>query len=111
MDEGGWFSTGDVATIDPDGFIELVDRSKDVIKSGGEWISSIAVENVAAAHEQVRQLKPCLVPCMRPEPEGCCSMTATCRVDLHPCNLAMHCMGCHQLTFSCSGLCHLAASM
>jgi acyl-CoA synthetase (AMP-forming)/AMP-acid ligase II len=42
--EDGWFATGDVATIDPEGHVELVDRSKDVIKSGGEWISSIALE-------------------------------------------------------------------
>ncbi|MEJ8814150.1 long-chain-fatty-acid--CoA ligase [Variovorax ureilyticus] len=46
-DEEGFFSTGDVATIDPDGFLQLVDRAKDVIKSGGEWISSIDVENAA----------------------------------------------------------------
>ena len=44
----GWFRTGDVATIDPHGFMEVVDRSKDVIKSGGEWISSIELENIAA---------------------------------------------------------------
>jgi fatty-acyl-CoA synthase len=49
----GWFATGDVATIDPDGFVELVDRSKDVIKSGGEWISSIALENIAVSHPDV----------------------------------------------------------
>ncbi|MFS8975193.1 3-(methylthio)propionyl-CoA ligase [Cupriavidus necator] len=49
----GWFPTGDVATIDPDGFMQITDRSKDVIKSGGEWISSIDIENVAAAHPAV----------------------------------------------------------
>jgi len=49
----GWFATGDVATIDPNGHVELVDRSKDVIKSGGEWISSIALENVAVSHPDV----------------------------------------------------------
>ena len=43
----GWFPTGDVATLDADGFVQITDRSKDVIKSGGEWISSIDVENVA----------------------------------------------------------------
>jgi acyl-CoA synthetase (AMP-forming)/AMP-acid ligase II len=43
----GWFSTGDVATIDPAGYMQITDRSKDVIKSGGEWISSIALENLA----------------------------------------------------------------
>ena len=46
----GWFPTGDVATIDPDGFVQITDRSKDVIKSGGEWISSIEIENIAMAH-------------------------------------------------------------
>jgi fatty-acyl-CoA synthase len=49
----GWFPTGDVATIDPDGYMQITDRSKDVIKSGGEWISSIDVENVAVAHPAV----------------------------------------------------------
>ena len=49
----GWFPTGDVATIDPDGFMQITDRSKDVIKSGGEWISSIDVENIAMAHPGV----------------------------------------------------------
>ncbi|MEZ4237417.1 MAG: long-chain-fatty-acid--CoA ligase [Myxococcota bacterium] len=45
----GWFATGDIATIDPDSYVHLTDRSKDVIKSGGEWISSIALENAAAS--------------------------------------------------------------
>ena len=49
----GWFPTGDVATIDADGYMQITDRSKDVIKSGGEWISSIDVENVAMAHPAV----------------------------------------------------------
>ena len=49
----GWFPTGDVATIDADGYMQITDRSKDVIKSGGEWISSIDVENVAMAHPSV----------------------------------------------------------
>jgi 3-(methylthio)propionyl---CoA ligase len=51
--QGGWFPTGDVATIDPDGFMQITDRSKDVIKSGGEWISSIDIENIAVAHPAV----------------------------------------------------------
>jgi len=54
-DAAGWFDTGDVASIDPDGFVELVDRTKDVIKSGGEWISSIQLENIAVAHPAVRE--------------------------------------------------------
>jgi 3-(methylthio)propionyl---CoA ligase len=49
----GWFPTGDVATIDADGFMQITDRSKDVIKSGGEWISSIDVENIAMSHPAV----------------------------------------------------------
>jgi fatty-acyl-CoA synthase len=51
----GWFPTGDVATIDPDGYMQITDRSKDVIKSGGEWISSIDLENLAIAHPAVAQ--------------------------------------------------------
>jgi 3-(methylthio)propionyl---CoA ligase len=49
----GWFPTGDVAKIDTDGFMQIVDRSKDVIKSGGEWISSADIENVACLHPEV----------------------------------------------------------
>ena len=49
----GWFPTGDVGTIDPQGYLQITDRSKDVIKSGGEWISSIDVENIAMAHPAV----------------------------------------------------------
>jgi 3-(methylthio)propionyl---CoA ligase len=52
---GGWFPTGDVATIDAGGYIQITDRSKDVIKSGGEWISSIELENVAIAHPAVAE--------------------------------------------------------
>ncbi|AOJ33913.1 3-(methylthio)propionyl-CoA ligase [Burkholderia metallica] len=51
--EDGWFPTGDVATIDADGYMQITDRSKDVVKSGGEWISSIDIENIAAAHPAV----------------------------------------------------------
>jgi 3-(methylthio)propionyl---CoA ligase len=55
----GWFPTGDVATIDANGFMQITDRSKDVIKSGGEWISSIDVENIAMAHPAV-QMAACV---------------------------------------------------
>ncbi len=55
LDSDGWFATGDVATIDADGFMEITDRSKDVIKSGGEWISSIALENIAVSHPDVAE--------------------------------------------------------
>ena len=51
----GWFPTGDVATIDADGYMQITDRSKDVIKSGGEWISSIDLENVAVGHPAVAE--------------------------------------------------------
>ncbi len=54
VDKDNWFSTGDVASIDPLGYMRITDRSKDVIKSGGEWISSIEIENMAVSHEQVR---------------------------------------------------------
>ncbi len=53
LDEDGWFGTGDVATIDADGYVQLTDRLKDVIKSGGEWISSIEIENLAMSHPDV----------------------------------------------------------
>ena len=49
----GWFPTGDVGTLDPDGYLQITDRSKDVIKSGGEWISSIDLENLAMAHPAI----------------------------------------------------------
>ena len=55
LGEGGWCPTGDVATIDADGYMQITDRSKDVIKSGGEWISSIELENIAIAHPGVAQ--------------------------------------------------------
>jgi len=53
--EDGWFPTGDVAVIDADGYMQITDRSKDVIKSGGEWIGSIDLENIAVAHPAVLQ--------------------------------------------------------
>jgi 3-(methylthio)propionyl---CoA ligase len=53
--EDGWFPTGDVATIDADGYMQITDRSKDVIKSGGEWIGTIDLENIAMAHPAVQQ--------------------------------------------------------
>jgi acyl-CoA synthetase (AMP-forming)/AMP-acid ligase II len=53
VDEDGWLGTGDVGAIDPDGYVKLTDRLKDVIKSGGEWISSIEIENLAMSHPDV----------------------------------------------------------
>jgi fatty-acyl-CoA synthase len=58
----GWFSTGDVVTIDPDGTIKIADRSKDLIKSGGEWISSVDVENALMAHPLVKEAAVIGVP-------------------------------------------------
>jgi fatty-acyl-CoA synthase len=61
-DGKGWFPTGDVASIDADGFVAITDRSKDVIKSGGEWISSIDIENIAMAHPAVAMAACIAVP-------------------------------------------------
>jgi fatty-acyl-CoA synthase len=55
LDDAGWFDTGDIATIDPDGYMQITDRAKDVIKSGGEWISSIDLENAAIGHPAVAE--------------------------------------------------------
>jgi fatty-acyl-CoA synthase len=55
LDDNGFFDTGDVATIDPRGFMQITDRAKDVIKSGGEWISSIDLENLAVGHPKVAE--------------------------------------------------------
>ncbi len=60
--EDGWFPTGDVATIDADGYMQITDRSKDVIKSGGEWISSIDLENLAVGHPAVAEAAVIGVP-------------------------------------------------
>ena len=53
LDEGGWFSTGDVAVLHPDGTMQITDRKKDLIKSGGEWISSLDLEEAAARHPEI----------------------------------------------------------
>ena len=63
--QDGWFPTGDVVTIDADGYIQITDRTKDVIKSGGEWISSIELENIAMAHPAVA-MAACIA---RPDPK------------------------------------------
>ena len=55
VDENGWFETGDVACVDPEGYMLITDRTKDVIKSGGEWISSIELENLAVDHPKVAE--------------------------------------------------------
>jgi fatty-acyl-CoA synthase len=80
-DEEGWFATGDIARIDEDGFLQITDRAKDVIKSGGEWISSIDLENAATSHAAVAeaavigvahprwQERPLLLICTHPAAE------------------------------------------
>ena len=55
VDADGWFDTGDISSIDPEGYMTIVDRAKDVIKSGGEWISSVDLENAAQGHPDVMQ--------------------------------------------------------
>jgi len=62
VEPDGWFHTGDVAAIDPDGYVRLTDRHKDVIKSGGEWISSIDLENAAMADESVAEAAAIAIP-------------------------------------------------
>ena len=62
LDEDGWFDTGDVANIDPDGYLQITDRIKDVIKSGGEWVSSLDLENLLSQHEAVLESAAIGVP-------------------------------------------------
>jgi fatty-acyl-CoA synthase len=58
----GWLPTGDLARIDPDGTVQLVDRAKDLVKSGGEWISSAQLESAIAAHPAVREAAVIAIP-------------------------------------------------
>ena len=60
--EDGWFQTGDIVTIDPRGYIQIKDRSKDVIKSGGEWITSVELENALMAHPAVAEAAVIAIP-------------------------------------------------
>ena len=62
VEEDGWFHTGDMATIDPEGYLQITDRRKDVIKSGGEWISSIDLENAAIAHPDIGEAAVIAIP-------------------------------------------------
>jgi acyl-CoA synthetase (AMP-forming)/AMP-acid ligase II len=93
IEPDGWFHTGDMATIDPDGYMQITDRRKDVIKSGGEWISSIDLENAAVAHNDVAEAaviaipdprwgeRPLLIvaprPGCRPEPQSLIELLAS----------------------------------
>jgi fatty-acyl-CoA synthase len=77
--DDGWFRTGDIVVMHPNGFVEIADRAKDVIKSGGEWISSVAIENALMAHPKVLEAAVIGVPderwserpmaCVVPRPE------------------------------------------
>src|SRR5207249_3727734 len=60
--DDGWFRTGDIATIDPDGYVQITDRAKDVIKSGGEWISSVDLENAIMGHPKVAAAAVIAIP-------------------------------------------------
>jgi fatty-acyl-CoA synthase len=60
--DGGWLRTGDIGTIDAEGYLKITDRSKDLIKSGGEWISSVDLENAIVAHPGVREAAVIAVP-------------------------------------------------
>ncbi|MDW8339684.1 MAG: AMP-binding protein, partial [Thermoleophilia bacterium] len=60
--EDGWFKTGDIVTIEPHGYIEIQDRAKDLVKSGGEWISSVALENALMGHPAVAEAAVIAVP-------------------------------------------------
>ncbi|MBG6148448.1 fatty-acyl-CoA synthase [Labrenzia sp. EL_142] len=62
FDQDGWFCTGDIAKIDPQGFLQITDRSKDLIKSGGEWISSLDLENIVMSHPGVANCAVIAVP-------------------------------------------------
>ena len=62
LDAEGWFGTGDVASISPQGFLNITDRAKDLIKSGGEWISSLDVENLAMAHDHIANCAVIAIP-------------------------------------------------
>ena len=60
--DDGWFRTGDIVTIDPEGYVKIADRAKDMIKSGGEWISSVDLENALMGHPAVREAAVIALP-------------------------------------------------
>jgi len=84
--QDGWFRTGDVATIDQEGYVQIVDRTKDLVKSGGEWISTVELENILMAHPKVLEAAVIAVPhprwqerplaCVVPKPDFKDSLTS-----------------------------------
>jgi fatty-acyl-CoA synthase len=62
VDSEGFFDTGDIGTIDPHGYLQITDRSKDLIKSGGEWISSVEIENIASGHPKALMAAVIAIP-------------------------------------------------
>ena len=60
--DDGWFKTGDIVTIEPNGYVEIQDRSKDLVKSGGEWISTVALENALMGHPAVLEAAVIAIP-------------------------------------------------
>jgi fatty-acyl-CoA synthase len=89
----GWLRTGDIGTIDPRGFVRLTDRAKDLIKSGGEWISSVELENELAGHPQVREAAVIAMPDERwsERPLACVVLEAD--ADVGPAELRGHLEG------------------
>src|SRR4029077_6344049 len=86
----GWFRTGDVATILPNGYMEIADRTKDLIKSGGEWISSVALENALMAHPKVQEAAVIAIPDERwsERPMACVVARPEARGDISEAELA-----------------------
>ncbi|CAM3770702.1 3-methylmercaptopropionyl-CoA ligase [Pseudomonas reidholzensis] len=87
MDAGGWLQTGDVASIDEDGYLQITDRSKDVIKSGGEWISSIDLENAAIGHPAVQEAAVIGLPHSRWQERPLLVVVVKPGVDVQACDL------------------------
>ena len=79
--QDGWFRTGDVATIDPEGYMQIMDRTKDLVKSGGEWISSVDLENAIMAHPKVMEAAVIAVfhPKWQERPLACIALHENCR--------------------------------
>lgn len=79
--QDGWFRTGDVATIDPEGYLQIMDRTKDLVKSGGEWISSVDLENAIMAHPKVMEAAVIAVfhPKWQERPLACIALQENCR--------------------------------